>query len=138
MSTGRPRPDHPEQDRPKIVVEYAVVDGFEGIDDSVDHDAEQERLAAPADKQQGEGEARRCPNEARLGETGLNRGRRSNGTATTPLITAAQNSALIGSRSVKWMKTPTSVGDGDRPIERLRIVRQPAQPGRPAERLADA
>ena len=31
------------------------------------------------------------------------------GTATTPLITAAQNSALIGSRWTKLIATPISV-----------------------------
>src|SRR3984957_556457 len=32
-----------------------------------------------------------------------------NGTATTPLITADQNNALIGSRPTKLMPTPTTV-----------------------------
>src|SRR5271165_3578661 len=61
--------DHPTQDRPKVPVEDAVVDGFEGIDDSVELNAGRERLAAPANENQCEDKARRRLNEARFGET---------------------------------------------------------------------
>ena len=49
------------------------------------------------------------------------------GTATTPLITALQNSALIGSIGVKLMTTPTQRGDRQGGVESLRLLRAAGQ-----------
>ena len=58
------------------------------------------------------------------------------GTATTPLITADQNSALIGSRPMKLMRDADQGRDRDRAVERLGVERLAVEPGGPAERLA--
>ena len=58
------------------------------------------------------------------------------GTAATPLITALQNSALIGSSGLKLSSAPINVAAAIVAVERRRARGAAGQPDRPAQRLA--
>ena len=58
------------------------------------------------------------------------------GTAATPLMTALQNSALIGSSGVKLSTAPTKVASRDRAVEGRRAAGALGQPDPPVQRLA--